>query len=139
MSAGQVLVDTGPLVAYVVREEAHHRWVRDVVQSVRAPLITCEAVLTEAFFLLQRVKRGGAALSSLINGGFVRTSFEASAEMSRVLALMAKYENVPMSFADACLVRMTELHDRATLLTLDSDFRVYRKNGRAVIKTLSPR
>ena len=75
----------------------------------------------------------------MLRHGHVRVGLHLDDELDRVLALMAKYSDVPMSFADACLVRMAELHDQAVVLSIDRDFRVYRKNGRAVIKALLPR
>lgn len=70
--------------------------------------------------------------------GFLRADFALSEEWSSVRDLMRKYADVPMSLADACLVRMVELTPDARLVTLDSDFSVYRKNGRQVIRTITP-
>ena len=139
MSRFQTLVDTGPLVSYLVKGDRYHRWACDVLRTRPSPLHTCEAVLAEAFHLLSRTTGGSDGLSELLRQGHVRVGLHLDDELDRVLALMAKYSDVPMSFADACLVRMAELHDQAVVLSIDRDFRVYRKNGRAVIKALLPR
>lgn len=91
----------------------------------------------EAAHLLRRA-RGEQTLLELVRRGLVTTSFRLTDELSRVAKLMARYENVPMSLADACLVRMAEQHDDSAIMTLDSDFRIYRKNGRQVISTIMP-
>jgi predicted nucleic acid-binding protein len=138
VSRVETLIDTGPLVAYLVKDDAHHAWACETLRTRAAPVHTCEAVLTEAFHLLSRASGGVAGLSALLDGGFVKIGFRAEEELDPVLRLMARYRELPMSFADGCLVRMSELHDRATLVTIDRDFHVYRKNGRRVIRALLP-
>jgi predicted nucleic acid-binding protein len=134
----QVIVDTGPLVAFVNGRDRHHRWVRDVLEHVAPPLITCEAVLSEACFLLQSVRGGSGAVLELVSRGIVKPTFRLDAEFAAVRQLIAKYSNVPMSLADACLVRMSELEREASVLTLDRDFRIYRRNRRQLVPTLMP-
>jgi len=102
------------------------------------PLHTCEAALSEALFLLQYVKGGTDALLALMGRGVVVPVFRLSQEIDAIRKLMTKYASVPMSLADACLVRMTELDARATVVTLDTDFRVYRRNGRQAVPVLMP-
>ncbi len=70
--------------------------------------------------------------------GVLVVSFALGEEVDTIIRLMKRYANVPMSLADACLVRMTEMHTKSELLTLDSDFKIYRKNGRQVIPTILP-
>lgn len=101
------------------------------------PWQACESVLSEAFFLLGR--RGRHQLSELLSRGAVVVSFRLGQEQAPVLALMRKYAEVPMSFADACLVRMTELLPGPVALTTDADFRIYRRNGRQVVPCVLPR
>ncbi len=138
MNAGPTLIDTGPLVALLNGREAHHAWVKDRLGEIEAPLLTCEAVYAEAAYLLQAVDRGGRALMALLDRGAVRLAFHLDEHREVVSRLMARYANVPMSLADACLVRMSELSDRGVVLTFDSDFGVYRKHGRQVIPTSMP-
>lgn len=133
-----VIVDTGPLVAFLNRRDDFHGWVCETLGTIEAPLVTCEAVISEACFLLRSTKGGADAILDLVARGIVQVPFRLAAELPSIRKLMARYANVPMSLADACLVRMTELDTRAAVLTLDSDFRVYRRNRRNVVPTIMP-
>lgn len=135
---GPVLLDSGALVALLAADDAYHRWVVEKWTGLDEPLLTCEAVLTEACFLLARSPNGVQQLWKLFQRGGVQVGFSLVLETGAVSNLMSRYANVPMSLADACLVRMTELNDRATVLTLDSDFRIYRKNRRQSIPLIFP-
>jgi hypothetical protein len=99
-------------------------------------------VLTEACFLLRQTKRGVDGVLSLLNRGIIEADFRLAPEGEAVRRLMAKYANVPdvarRRVPDACLVRMSELAPRAAVLTLDGDFRVYRRNGRQAIPVIMP-
>jgi predicted nucleic acid-binding protein len=95
-------------------------------------------VLSEACFLLRKVSGGADAVLAFVHRGLVRVSFRIEPEVVAVRELMNRYAGVPMSLADACLVRMAELDARATVLSLDSDFRVYRRNGRQAVPALLP-
>jgi predicted nucleic acid-binding protein len=138
VSAAAVLIDTGPLVALLNRRERHHPWVVNRLQSLAPPLLTCEAVLAEAAHLLRTLDPGAQALMALLDRNAVALGFQLNPQRESVAHLMAKYADVPMSLADACLVRMTELHPRARVLTFDGDFRVYRRHGRQVVPTVMP-
>lgn len=138
MSA-KVIVDTGPLVALLRPADPWHRWVRDQLALLAAPMVTCESVVSEASYLLRQHTRGSEALMGLFRRGMVEVAFHAQPEISALERLLARYANVPMSFADACLVRMAELEGDSSVLTLDSDFGIYRKNGRQAIALLTPR
>jgi predicted nucleic acid-binding protein len=133
-----IVVDTGPLVAILNRRDKHHAWAREHFARLSPPLLTCEGVLSEASYLLGHGSSGGAAVVTLVERGVLRVEFRCQDEAPRVRGLMERYASVPMAFADACLVRMAELHHDATVWTVDSDFRIYRKNGRQRIPTLSP-
>ena len=100
--------------------------------------MTCEAVVSEAFFLLDRARDGKEALSALLDRGIVRVEFSFAAQQSETLRLIRRYRDTPMSFADACLVRMAEQLDGAAVFTTDGDFRTYRRNGRQVIPVIMP-
>jgi predicted nucleic acid-binding protein len=132
------IVDTGPLVALLDAREPDHAWAREAFDGLRAPLYTCEACLSEAAFLLGHVKGGANALLTFVSRGIIVPQFRLASEIEAIRKLMTKYASVPMSLADACLVRMTELDARATVLTLDNDFRVYRRNGRQAVPVLMP-
>jgi predicted nucleic acid-binding protein len=133
-----VILDTGPLVALLNRRERQHAWVRRVLDMIEPPVFTCDAVLSEACFLLRSVEGGPDAVLELVGRGIVKSDFRVTAEIDTVRALMKKFRDVPMSLADACLVRMTELEPQSAVLTLDSDFGLYRRNRRQLVPIISP-
>ena len=100
--------------------------------------MTCEAVLSEGFFLLERAKEGKDPLSAMLERGIIVADFTFMAQREETLRLLRRYTDTPMSFADACLVRMAELYEHSVVFTTDSDFRIYRKNGRRTIPLMSP-
>jgi predicted nucleic acid-binding protein len=134
--ASSVLVDTGFLTALLSRRDRHHRWAELAAIRHVPPWRTCESVLSEAFFLLGAA--GQPALSALLERGALIPAFDLANDLEAVLRLLRKYENVPMSLADACLVRMTETLADPVLLTTDTDFRVYRRHSRQVVPTVMP-
>jgi predicted nucleic acid-binding protein len=134
----RVVIDTGPLVALLNSRDAFHDWSRDVFAEITPPLLTCESVLSETCFLLRKTNRGPDVALELLDRGVIALSFSLADETRAVRQLMRRYASVSMSLADACLVRMTELDARATLLTLDSDFATYRRNGRQRIPLIRP-
>jgi predicted nucleic acid-binding protein len=133
-----VLVDTGPLVALLDRRDRYHEWATHQLAGRKPPLLTCEAVLAEASHLLRNVYGGGPALLELVRRRVLTTPFRLDEEVARVAKLISRYANVPMSLADACLVRLAEQDEESAVMTLDSDFRVYRRNGRQVIPIIMP-
>ncbi|HSC33560.1 MAG TPA: PIN domain-containing protein [Gemmatimonadaceae bacterium] len=135
----RVLIDTGPLVALLNRRDHYHPWARSVLDTVAPPVFTCEAVLSEACFLLSRVEGGAEAVLALVQSDIIRVDFQIGLEIAAVRHLIERYANAPMSFADACLVRMTELEVQSVVLTLDGDFRRYRRNRRHVVPVMMPR
>jgi uncharacterized protein len=134
----QFLLDTGPLVAVLNRADAHYAWAAEQWSRLRPPLLTCEAVVSEACFMLRRREHGPRAVLETLRRGVFQIGFRLTDHATRVDHLMHKYARLPMSFADACLVCMAELYPESTVFTMDSDFRVYRKHGRSVIPTLMP-
>ncbi|MDP2706641.1 MAG: PIN domain-containing protein [Burkholderiales bacterium] len=133
-----VVVDTGPIVAMLDADEANHDWVMSQVQRLRAPLVTCEAVLAEAAFLMSRAGVDSSIVPQLVTRGFVTIAKLFDDDAAQIVRLMARYRNVPMSLTDACLVKLVERTPNATLFTLDSDFSIYRQKGRRLIPLLSP-
>lgn len=134
----EILVDTGPLVAYLDRGDRDHMWAKDAFKQLARPLLTCEAVIAEALFLLRRGGIDSDGLLCLISRGLVVPDFSLATEIGAIHQLMKTYRNIPMSLADACLVRMAEIHEHSKVMTLDSDFVVYRKSRRKVIPLLRP-
>ena len=106
--------------------------------TMAPPLITCEAVLTEATYITRNLPGARAALIEMVGEGFLSIGIYVADHHSALLAMIKRYTNVPMSLADACLVRLAELHPKSLVMTLDSDFSVYRKNGRQRIGVLRP-
>ena len=133
---GNVLVDAGFLVALLSRGDGNHRWAAAQSSRLPPPWSTCDAVLSEAFHLVGT--RGAAALAALLRRRVVVPAFELGKELERVLKLMEKYADVPMSLADACLLRMTEALPDPVLVTTDSDFRIYRRHSRQTVPCLLP-
>ncbi len=134
----RAIVDTGPLVALLSARDTHHQWARSSFAAIAPPGITCEAVLAEAWHLLRGTARGQSALLELLAGGTLTIEFGLMAELAAVRRLVSRYKDRPMSLADACMVRLAEIYDEASVITLDRDFAVYRKNGRQVIPLISP-
>jgi uncharacterized protein len=134
----RVLIDTGPLVAFFNQRDSFHSWVRETLALIEPPLYTCEAVLTEAFFLLGRVHGARDALMTLLAHQLLLPDFRMLREIEALRTLMSKFDPIPMSLADACLVRMTELDPESVVLTLDSDFRIYRRHRRRAVPVLMP-
>jgi predicted nucleic acid-binding protein len=114
MAGTRVLVDAGPLVAYLNRRDRHHAWSVECWKAPSDPLLV------------------------LVERQIVRVDFAMAEHRADVIRLLRKYADQPMSLADAGLVRMAELHDRCQVFTTDRDFRVYRRKGRQVIPLLSP-
>ena len=134
----RVLLDTGPLVALLNRHDEHHEWAKLQWGQAALPLLTCEPVLTEACFLLRAAPGGGHAVLELLRRGVVKVAFHLEDHVQPLADLVRKYANIPMSLADACLVRMAELSAESMILTLDHDFRLYRKSGRRVVPVIMP-
>ncbi len=135
--ARSVLVDAGFLVALLSRRDQHHAWAAACAPEHPPPWRTCEAVLSEAVHLLGTA--GAPALAELLRRRAVVPAFDLADELDPVLALLRKYADVPISLADACLVRMTETTADPLLLTTDSDFRIYRRHSRKQIPCALPR
>ncbi len=133
----RILVDTGPLVSLIDSSEAQHGWACEQLASLRPPLYTCEAVIAKAVYLLASAQLDATAPLDLIARGVLRIHFDLAAECASVRALIARYAP-RMDLADACLVRMTELERDSRVLTLDGDFRIYRRDGRHVVPVIMP-
>lgn len=138
MANQPTLADTGIIVGVVDASDQWHEWVTEQAANLPAPYLTCEAVITEACYLLRDVPDGAKNVFALLKSGALRIAFDLSGEVETVGALMDKYKDVPMDFADACLVRMSELQREAVVFTVDGDFRVYRKNRRKQIPLVIP-
>ncbi len=132
------IVDTGILVAAFDRRDFCAGWVADALKRVRPPMVTCEAVLAETWFLLQHQPQGWEKIVHWLDRGFLKVDFSLENNLNGTLELMEKYSDLPMSLADACLVAMVEkgLGDR--VFTLDRHFRIYRRRSRRAVPVLMP-
>jgi uncharacterized protein len=135
--AASVIVDASFLVTLFNRREINHGWADNQAREYPPPWTTCEAAVSETFHLLQAA--GVAAFASLLRRDAISISFSFADTPEAVLALMQKYSDVPMSFADACIVRMTEILPQPVVLTTDADFRIYRRHSRQVVPCVMPR
>jgi hypothetical protein len=120
------------------RGDEFHRWTVDQLALLKPPFETCEAVISEACFLLLRQRFDTRYLFELFERKVLRSSFVLQDEFSAINILMNKYVRTPMALADACLVRMVEKNPDATVFTLDGDFLIYRKPNRQMISLLIP-
>jgi uncharacterized protein len=132
-----VLLDTGPLVAYFCGGESHHRWAVQTLATLGSPIISCEPVLTEACFVIAQNGLPAARAIEPFERGLIKIGLRAEDELAPIRALMERYANVPMSFADACLVRLAELTG-LPICTLDSDFAIYRTQRGRALDLISP-
>lgn len=138
MNNSPIIADSGVLVALIYEKDQCHKWTLEQTEQLAPPFYTCEAVITEICYLLQNVKNGEQNILGMIADGNLQIDFLLSAEVENIQSLMKKYSNLPMSLADACLVRMSELIDNSIVFTTDSDFHIYRKNGKEKISIIIP-
>ena len=136
--SGEFILDAGPFVAFLDKNDAQHAWAVQQSARMKPPFLTCEAVLSETCFLMRGLVSGPAAAVEAIRRGTVVIPFRLADHAARVRQLMAKYSQLPMSLADACLVCMAETLPESTVFTTDRHFRIYRKHGRTVIPVLMP-
>ena len=128
------IADTGFLVAFANARDQHHGWALDVAEDVTEPLLTCEAVLAETAFHL-----GDAGLVlEMISEELIRLDLVCSDQLAHLAGLTKRYKDRKPDLADLCLIRMSELHPKHSVITVDEDFRVYRRNKREVIPLISP-
>ena len=121
-----VLLDTGGIVALLDRSEQHHEQCVEIIRGLTAPLVTCEAVIAESCYLLRELRGAPESVLENVETGVFHIPFTLNVAASRVKTLLSTYANVPMGLADACLVRMAEELGTGFIVTLDTDFRIYR-------------
>ena len=132
------LLDTGPLVALLDLTDQWHAWATAMTRRVTPPLVTCEAVISEACFLLRGSPPAHRQLRLWAESGYLLHKSADRSALLRSLALMDRYASVPMSFADACLVALAESNPNARLFTLDRDFLIYRQHEDKALDLLAP-
>jgi predicted nucleic acid-binding protein len=121
-----VLLDTGFIVALLDRSENFHKACARAVREVRAPLVTCEAVITESCYLLRNLSGASEAVIENVAAGIFEVPFQLSRDTAGVKQVLRKYEDRKIDLADACLIRLADQFGTADILTLDQDFAVYR-------------
>jgi len=131
----KAIADTGFIVAFGNRSDRYHQWAVNIAKRVvTEPLLTCEAVLAEAAFHL----RSTSYVLSLIEDGLLRVAFDCNTNLGQLRELAERYSDRMPDLADLCLIRMSELHSRYAVITVDADFRIYRRNKRETIPVLCP-
>jgi uncharacterized protein len=131
----KAIADTGFLVAFANRRDAHHRWASEIAQRVVEPLLTCEAVLAETAFHLQ----DSALVLAMVEERLVSLAFDCAEHLPQLASLAKRYADRRPDLADLCLIRMSELYPRHAIITVDAaDFSVYRRNKRESIALISP-
>lgn len=128
------IADTGFLVAFTNARDLHHAWALDVAEQITEPLLTCEPVLAETAFHL-----GDAGIVfEMIEEELISLAFDCDDHLPQLAALAKRYRDRKPDLADLCLIRMSELHPKHSVITVDEDFRVYRRNKREIIPLISP-
>jgi predicted nucleic acid-binding protein len=121
-----VLLDTGVIVALLDRSEKFHKACAQTVREVEAPLVTCEAVITESCYLLRNLSGASEAVIENITAGIFQVPFQLSRDTAGVKQVLRKYKDRKIDLADACLIRLADQFGTADILTLDQDFTIYR-------------
>jgi predicted nucleic acid-binding protein len=135
---GRIIIDAGPLVALLDTDDQFHPWAKPAVARLEPFFSTCDAVLSETCYLLGENSAALSKLRLMVENEIVSSEFISSPELPAVFDLMERYADIPMSFADACLVRMVEQNPGSTVFTTDRHFNVYRQHRRRLIP-LMPR
>lgn len=132
------IVDAGPLIALIDRRDRDHAWAHEQIKHCLPPLLVCEPVLTETLHRVGKLEHAASSLFHAIDRGGLRIAFRIDEQTAALRRMMEKYADRPISLADACVVRMAELFEDHVVLTLDSDFLVYRKHGRHPLPIVRP-
>jgi uncharacterized protein len=128
------IADTGFLVALVGSRDQFRDWALEVAKRITWPVLTCEAVLAETAFHLQSSER----VVGMLRDNLVRVAFDCASHREQLYDLATRYADRHPDLADLCLIRMSELYPRHIVITVDDDFRVYRRNKREAIPLLTP-
>ena len=129
------IADTGFLVAFANRNDRYHSWAVNIARAVTEPLLTCEAVLAETAFHLQSV----SLVLAMVSEGLIEIAFDCRSQFDQLAALANRYSDRNPDLADLCLIRMSEIHQRHNVITVDrSDFRIYRRNRHEAIPLICP-
>jgi len=131
------LIDTGAILALLDSADRWHRVCVDAFQQLRLPLLTSEAVLTELFHLVGDSRKEVEAAWKFVRSGALQLGAIESSELPHLHALMSRYADRPMDFADATLVHLAKRESLPTVFTVDyADFDTYRIEGRRKFRIL---
>lgn len=133
-----IIVDAGPLIAWACHRDALHRWALRMLEEIEAPLYCCEPVLAEVFWRLSKYSVSAEVVWDWIHRKIIVVEFSANEHYADLRRLMQRYADRKIDFADACLVRMSELHRDSRVFTCDGDFKIYRRNERMQIPLIFP-
>ena len=131
------ICDTGPLVAYLNRNDPYHSWAVALMKQVRSPVLTTEPVLTEVAYFLRADRAAVDPVFQLLERDVLQLDLQIASQWPRLRTLMQRYDH--MDLADASIVALSERHPRSQVLTVDRrDFTIYRRNDRQVIDFIAP-
>jgi predicted nucleic acid-binding protein len=131
-----VLLDTGVIVALLDRSESQHEACAKIIKTIEAPLLTCEAVITESCYLLRKLPGASAAVIENVAAGIFQISFQLSTDTEGLKQRLRKYQQKEIDLADACLIRMADEFGTGDILTLDKDFEIYRWGKNKVFRIM---
>jgi uncharacterized protein len=136
--ASQILIDSGPLVAFLSSSEKYHRWVLELMSDMNGDLVTTESVLSEVVFLMKHHPIALHAVHTLVNQGLLLILPTFSESPSECLGLVLKYADLPSSVADISLVYLHSKQNNSVIFTLDSDFLVYKDKSGKPLRLVAP-
>ena len=129
------IADTGFLIALLEVHDSHHSWAIEVAEDIKWPALTCESVLSETAFHI----RSSELPLRMVQDGLLRVVFDLTRHLEHLRDLAARYADRNPDLADLCLIRMSEIYPRHSVITVDeADFRIYRRNKREVIPLICP-
>ena len=130
----KILIDSGPLIALFDASDKYHKKTVDFIKSNKFPLITTIASITEALHLLDFSRNAQIDLLEWIHRGGIKINNVENDDFGRIKELTLKYKDLPMDFADSCLVLLAEQIKIDTIATIDRNFSIYRINGKKKFK-----
>ena len=133
-----VLLDTGVIVALLDRNERFHRKCADAIAETAAPLVTCEAAIAEACYLLRNLKGASEVVVENVAAGVFQIPFQLQQSAIGIRQILRKYRDRHVDLADACLIHLANHFGTGQILTLDHDFEVYRWGRNSSFELLVP-
>jgi uncharacterized protein len=126
------ILDTGPIVAWFCPRDEHHAWARRAFLDLAPGSLVCEAVLAEASYLVAKEGVPKSKVIEFVQRGRLQPVSSIS-ELSAISKLLDHYADARMDYADACIVRLAEIHNHLKVFTVDHDFLFFKKaNGQAI-------